>query len=405
MSDGVLVIGGLGRWNDGTRRLSKIATHVRPIAEAADRTTYLTLGPAGDAPGIDVRRVSPSGSRVLDFVRLAVAAVQLSRTGRYDAILTFSLVPYGLFGLLAGALSGRPVHLGIIGMDLDVHATSRYGAFVRWAFRRFDAISVAGSTYRDRLVEMGVSPQRVHTVLHPVEPRYARATPSVAPSHDLLWIGRMSSEKGPERFVRVLSALRNAGIEASAVMVGTGPMREEVERTAAATGVADLVTFAGWASDPIEWYRRTGVTVVTSGREMLPLTVVESMLVGRPVVAPRIGAIPELVDDGRSGVLLDDRRVESYVEAIAPLVRSPEQGRRMGQRAKTIESDVSRSAVAGTWRTIIDAMVAGSHSASGVEKDEDGREEPDHRTDRGGEPHPVAPGAERHLGAGERDDR
>lgn len=345
----VLVIAGLGQRIDGEVRTEKIDAHVRPMTHAADRVTYLTIAPTPSESGeIDCRRLSPSGSRILDFLRLGIATIRLARTGRYDVLASFSLVPYGLFALIGKLLSGRPAHLGIIGMDLDVHATGRTGPFVRWTFRRFDAVSIAGSEYAQRLRMMGVPQDRIYTILHPVDTTFAEARPT-DPAYDLLWVGRMSPEKDPLRFVSVVERLHDQGIHATAAMVGDGPIFDDVAEAVGDAGLDEEIELAGWSPEPVEYYRRARLYVLTSEREMLPLTVVESMLVGVPVIAPSIGAIPDIVEDGADGFLIDDRSVQTYVGTIESALSDPDRLRGMGERARTLQDELSEEAVGESW--------------------------------------------------------
>ena len=353
----VLVISGLGHWVDGMKHTDKYYTHVYPIVEAADRVTLLTIGPTPDRPaGLDVRRVRPTGVRFLDFLRLALISMWMAKRDSYDLVVSFSLVPYGLFALGAKYVAGTPAHLGIIGMDLDVHATGPFGPVIRRAFRRFDAISVAGRIYRDRLTQMGVEEQRIHTIAHPVRIGDGGSDREIDLGYDLLWIGRMSPEKDPRRFVRIVAGLHERGIDTRAAMVGDGPCYDSVLELARHRDVDHAIDLVGWQSRPIEWYQRARLTVVTSEREMLPLTVVESMLSGTPVVSPRIGGIPDIVEHGRTGYLVADRSPETFVTTIASALAHPYECRRMGERAMSIEEDVSVDAVADKWGTLLEAV-------------------------------------------------
>lgn len=361
----VLVVAGLTRWIDGTPSTSKLDAHVAPMADAAGALTYLTIGPVpGDDDGVTYRRVRPTGHRVVDVLRLGIAAVRLGRTGRYDAIASFSLVPYGVFSLVAGVLAGRPVHLGIIGRDLDDHAEGPFAPLVRAAFRRFDAITIAGSSYRDRLRAMGIPADRLHIVLHPVEQTYARAERDDDPAVDLLWVGRMSAEKDPARFVSIVAALHDRGHDVSAMLVGDGPLYADVARRIEREGLSEAIELIGWSPDPLPHYRAARLYVVTSEREMLPLTLVEAMLVGVPPVAPPIGAIPDVVAGAEQGVLVPDRDPATYATHIARLLETPDRLASMSERATEIESTLSREAVADSWRTVFEAMVGHAPSQS-----------------------------------------
>lgn len=350
----VLVVAGLGIWVDGTPKTGKIEAHVYPIAEAADRVCFVCTGPTGDrTAGITYHQVEPSRWKLLTLLRQFLVAVRLAVHGDFDLIVSFALVPYGIFALVAGAVSRTPTHLGIIGGDLDVHAQAPYGPVVDALFRRFDVVSVAGDDYRDRLVERGVSPERIFTVLHPVNGEFAESSRRPDPAYDVLWLTRMSAEKAPLLFVDALAELAERGHDFTAAMVGDGPLRAEVEAAIDSKGLGERVDVPGWADDPVEFYRDARIYVLTSEREMLPLTLVESMLVGVPPVAPGLGAIPDVVDHGENGLVVEERTPASFADCVERLLTDGESYDWMAANAPAVESRLSFEAVADSWREIL----------------------------------------------------
>jgi len=356
----VLVVAGFGIWVDGTPRTAKIETHVYPIADAADHVSFVCTGPtAGRSDDITYHQVRPSRWKPLTLLRQFLLTLRLALAGDYDLVASFSLVPYGTFALVAGAVARSPVHLGIIGADLDVHAHAPYGPVVAWLFRRFDVISVAGAEYRDRLVDLGVRPERVFTVLHPVSSDFSNASRRGDPEYDVLWLTRLSDEKAPLLFVEALEVLRDRGVGYSAAIVGSGPLEAEVGAAVDRAGLAARVDLPGWAEEPVEYYRSARVYVLTSEREMLPLTLVESMLVGVPPVAPAVGAIPDVVADGENGVLVADRSPEAYADAIEALLTEDDTYERLAANTTAVESTLSVEAVAESWTEILDCARGG----------------------------------------------
>jgi glycosyltransferase involved in cell wall biosynthesis len=358
----VLVVAGLGIWVDGTPKTGKIETHVSPIADAADHVSFVCTGPTADrSDDITYHQIRPSRWKPLTLVRQLLLALRLALARDYDLVVSFALVPYGMFALIVGGLTRLPVHLGIIGSDLDVHARAWYGPIVAWLFRRFDVVSVAGVEYRDRLRRLGVPRERIFTVLHPVNSDFSDASRRADPEYDVLWLTRMSDEKAPLLFVDALVALRDRGVEYSAALVGSGPLEAEVRTAVERAGLADRVDVPGWAEEPVEYYRSARVYVLTSEREMLPLTLVESMLVGVPPVAPAVGAIPDVVKDGENGVLVADQSSETYADAIETLLTDDDTYETLASNTSAVESKLSYDAVAESWSEIF-AYVRGNCS-------------------------------------------
>lgn len=360
----VLVIAGLGIWVDGAPKTGKIETHIYPIADAADEVSFVCTGPTADrTDGITYHQVAPSRWKPFTLLRQFLVALRLAVVRDYDLVASFALVPYGIFALLTGALSRTPAHLGIIGSDLDVHAQARYGPAVAWLFRRFDVVSVAGDDFRDRLTDLGVPRERIFTVLHPVSSEFSAESRRPDPEYDILWLTRMSEEKAPLLFVDVLAELRDRGVPYTAALVGSGPLEGEVRAAVDRAGLDGRVDVPGWAENPVEYYRNARTYVLTSEREMLPLTLVESMLVGVPPVAPSVGAIPEVLDDGQNGLLVADRSPTTYADAIETLLTEETTYARLASNTTAVESKLSYDAVAESWESIL-AFARRDHSNS-----------------------------------------
>ena len=149
--------------------------------------------------------------------------------------------------------------------------------------------------------------------------------------------------------VEAIAELRRRGIPIRGTFVGEGPTRPEVEQAAAAAGIADEITFAGAvAQDEMHrFYERADVFCMSSFAEGLPVVLIEAMAMGLPVVSTNISAIPELVEDGVSGLLVPPARADLIVGALERLARDPELRRAMGRagRSKVAAAfDVHRSA-------------------------------------------------------------
>lgn len=346
----VLCVAGFGQLRDGTVSRAKLETHLDPIELAAVQCTYIAPNPLTRESGrTDIRGVQTSLFRPIRQAAQLLATLRLARSKDYDVIVGFSLLPYGLMALCGRAVSGTPAHLGIIGMDLDVHSRSWYGPVINWLFRRFDTVSVAGTDYQHRLASNGVSADRIFEVTHPVHRRFAEATPIDSPEIDLLWIGRFSEEKDPIRFVRIVERLADRGVYCRATMVGDGPLRPAVESAIADADLQETIDLTGWVTDPVDVYRNSRLVVLTSTREMLPLSVVEAMHVGVPPIAPRIGGLPDLIESGETGVLVSDRNPETYVDVIIDLLADESHRQSIAQETQRIHQTQSPRAVARSW--------------------------------------------------------
>jgi glycosyltransferase involved in cell wall biosynthesis len=119
-------------------------------------------------------------------------------------------------------------------------------------------------------------------------------------------------------------------------LAGDGPDRDWLERRAAELGILGSVEFVGWVDRARlrDLYDETDLFVLSSLAEGIPIVLMEAMAMQIPCVAPRIAGIPELIDDGVSGMLYTVADVQELTQKICALIRSPETSAQMGIRGR-----------------------------------------------------------------------
>ena len=117
------------------------------------------------------------------------------------------------------------------------------------------------------------------------------------------------------------------------VLAGDGPERAMLEEKVGRYGLDGRFRFLGHHEDMAAFYKGLGLYINTSIHEGVPMSVLEAMSYGLPVVAPKVGGLPEIVDDGVSGFLVDGRHPDKFAHSILRLLNFEER-RRMGQAAR-----------------------------------------------------------------------
>lgn len=212
--------------------------------------------------------------------------------------------------------STTPVHVGYHGTDL-----------ARFAADGSDA--TVGSDSPVRVVSAKQSPSRV-----------------LAMSHlRILAVGRLVPKKGLSDLVRAAAILARRGLDFEVRFVGDGPERGALEALGRDLGVSERLLFTGALapSDVTREYSAAAVSVLpcvvldNGDRDGIPNALVESMAAGVPVVSTRVSAIPELIKDGETGLLVSPRSPEELAEAIAKTLLDPKAAAR---RAVAARADV-----------------------------------------------------------------
>jgi glycosyltransferase involved in cell wall biosynthesis len=133
-------------------------------------------------------------------------------------------------------------------------------------------------------------------------------------------VGRTVPVKDFQLFIDIAAELRKRFKLVRFSILGDGPLTRQLMDKAKALNVADGLQFVLPRPDPTSYYQSLDLYLNTSIHEGIPMSVLEAMAVGLPVVAPRVGGIPEMIDHEQQGLLVDSRRVGDFVDACTRLI-------------------------------------------------------------------------------------
>lgn len=185
---------------------------------------------------------------------------------------------------------------------------------------------------RTRVVPNGVDVSRFEG---PFDRGAARGSLGLAPD-DLVVaaLGRLRPEKGYDTALRAMVEVTKAEPRARLVIIGDGPERARLERLARRLGLGDRAAFAGQRDDVPRLLVAADCMVVPSRFEGFGLAAAEGMAAGLPVIASNVYALPELIEDGESGLLCPPDDPAALARAVLRVLRDRELARRLGDRAR-----------------------------------------------------------------------
>ncbi len=143
--------------------------------------------------------------------------------------------------------------------------------------------------------------------------------------------GRLVELKGIDYLLRAAGALRQKFPNLRLEVAGSGPERQKLESVAAQAGLGEQVKFLGWIDDIPSLISRWDVFVMPSLEEGFPIAALDAMAAGLPVVASRVGGVPELIEDGSTGWLVPPRDIEALTSRLRLLLADPELRAGMGE--------------------------------------------------------------------------
>jgi glycosyltransferase involved in cell wall biosynthesis len=216
----------------------------------------------------------------------------------------------------------------------------------RWLARRTTALIAVSPEVRDDLVALGVAPAEKFTVVRlgielqervgslngDAQGPETRRLLGIAPDRFVVgWIGRMTAVKRTDDVLLAVRRLRDRGVDAVLCMVGDGPDRETVERRAREIGIVRDSLFLGYQDEVAPYYAAFDALILPSANEGTPVSAIEALAGGRPVVATEVGGVPDVVRNGVDGFLVEPGDVDAMADRLARLAADADLRRRMGE--------------------------------------------------------------------------
>lgn len=248
-----------------------------------------------------------------------------------------------------------------------------YALLDRVILRWFDHVCVVSSGVADALRRFHVPSEKITMVDNGIDiGHFSVGRPVLREELELRenplvgFVGRLAPEKGLEHLLHAAAGILNTLPSTKFILAGEGPERLTLEKLAKQLGIEKSVIFLGRRSDLASIYASLDVFVLPSLSEGMPLAVLEAMAAKRPVVATRVGAIPKIVKDQQTGLLVDAGDIAGLQSAISLLLGHPDLCRNLGQSGHEVakalfSSDSMARDYLGIYRRVISLP---SHTAA-----------------------------------------
>lgn len=358
------------------------APDVAFIRARSEWAKFLKVPARTSVDGVDVHYVQypllPRLSGVIQpwleaqAARAAVAAIHARKP--VDLVNGRFVFPDGV----AAASMARSLHVPLIltalGTDINVYAQQRFKrGQTRRALLQAAHVTAVSPALADQIRDMGVQPQHLSAAVNGIDiDRFCPQGESVlrqrchlaADRKVLVSLARLSSEKGLNVLLDAISLLKQRGdCDFTTVLIGDGPERAALEQQSRASGIADVVHFAGeidHASVP-GWLRGADAFCLPSFREGTPNVVIEALASGVPVVSTDVGGTPLLLnpDNGR---LVPPHQAAPLAEAISEVVH----GHWSVEKIRASVSHMSWRSEAQRMMNIIETILSQPARAAGL---------------------------------------
>lgn len=222
--------------------------------------------------------------------------------------------------------------LHAVGSDWDIASATTAVA------PHIDIRIVISESARRHVLQLGAPADTIRLIQNGVDlDRFRPAPAPDKPLFRILFAARLDPVKRPLLLVRIARELTRMRPQSDFqfVVAGDGPEMDRLRARIAATGLEHLFELQGYIDDLAPALAGSDVLLVTSRHEGVPLTILEAFAAGRPVVASRVGAIPEILDEN-TGILIDRKgnEAKAFASALLHLMENPDRRQRMGRAGR-----------------------------------------------------------------------
>ncbi len=221
------------------------------------------------------------------------------------------------------------------GYTLKDQKDRAYNQLDRWSLRAAFRVIAVCRPFAARLEQRGVSADKIHILHNFVKPYLAPSQDEVDSARQrlglsddlvIVTVGRMSLEKGHADLLSAIALLKDMpGLPRHRfLLVGDGPEEESLRRQAASLGIEDRIIMAGFAKDVAPYYALATIFALPSLSEGSPNVILEAMAAGLPIASTNAGGVPEILEDGVTGLLVPAQNPPALAEALRRLLQSEE---------------------------------------------------------------------------------
>lgn len=299
-------------------------------------------------------------------IALIPALVQLMRREQIDLIQTY-LFTANTWARLAAIIARVPI---IVSSERNVNMwEQRYKQILGKLLDRWTQCTIANSNaVKEYLVGKGLASDKIQVICNGVDPQRftTQDTPETLkaelgiPTHHQVvgLIARLEPAKDVSTFLRAAALVAQQRQAVSFLIVGGGSLQKELIDEAKRLGIAERIFFTGPRRDVPRLLTVCDISAMSSLKEGMSNTIMESMAAGKPMVATNVGGNAELIAAGATGLLVPTRDPEALAQALQMLLDDPTLARRMGQQAKQrIAQLFSAESLVGSTEQLYDELV------------------------------------------------
>jgi glycosyltransferase involved in cell wall biosynthesis len=286
---------------------------------------------------------------VIPFFVLAqfFAVIRIANKTKPDIINAHWIIPQGFVCMLAGFITHKKVVATVHGSDVFTFNNLLARGIKRFVLKNATKIIVNSSATKERSAELYNGRKYEIIPMGVTLDTFKGIRETTSNSLNILFVGRLSEEKGVKYLIEALAILKRRGIKFQTRIIGSGPEENQLKQLAESYGLNQKnIEFTGWVNrnNIINHYKWANVfigpsiTSKTGGKEALGVVFLEASAASLPIIATRTGGIIDIIKDGETGFLVNEKSAAGICHKLIEL-QDPKLRERLGKNAQRYVSD------------------------------------------------------------------
>lgn len=279
-------------------------------------------------------------------ISLFFTLIKIIRKYKIDIVHAHSVIPTGLVGVVVAKIMGCPSVITSHGMDINnFDVNSIQGHLISFSLNHCNkAIAVSGDL-AETMKSLGITEDKILILRNAVDTEIFKPSKNMELRHKygikeneilILFVGYLDIFKGIFELIDAFYEINKENKNVKLMMVGTGPKKEELKRNV--SNLTDFVIFTGQIlpSEIYKYYQAADIFVLPSYTEGLPVSVLEAMACGLPIITTNVGGIPEVVEDSLNGFLINSKDENELREKLKIIIKNDALRKKFGSKSLEI---------------------------------------------------------------------
>jgi glycosyltransferase involved in cell wall biosynthesis len=297
-----------------------------------------------------INYIIPKKKGLLKTIERIFLSYKILRKEKVNFIHSFYMIPHGIIALFTSKLFNKKVGLSLIGTDLDIHIKKKwYGSFLLFFLKKFDIVTVTGSKSKKYLEEKGI---KAKVLPHCVDLTEFKQKKNAKKDYDLLFVGRLSSEKRIDRILKVINELKIDDNKIKLGIIGNGPEEIKLKNQIKKERLEKNVIYLGYKNNVVPYYQKTKLLILMSAREGSPVVLPEAMACGIVPIVMNVGDIGDIVNNN-NGLIYDVFNEKKIAKDIINILNNKKEYSKKQKEAQKIKESKNIESGAKFWENLL----------------------------------------------------